>query len=128
MSGAVAVLTQEGGTSLFWEELQTPLDELLRPSVKRGHISADEQDLIIRLHRLLGNRYTRSSKNLGTSCEEICESRFKNVSKILELGACCIKMSEPELIEHAGLDSAVYIRIYLLGLKIFIPIAILENI
>nr|GEU47580.1 peptidyl-tRNA hydrolase, mitochondrial [Tanacetum cinerariifolium] len=28
----------------------------LRPSVKQGHISADEEDLIIWLHRLLGNR------------------------------------------------------------------------
>ncbi|KAL0436119.1 UNVERIFIED_CONTAM: Transcription repressor [Sesamum radiatum] len=27
----------------------------LRPSVKRGHISPDEEDLILRLHRLLGN-------------------------------------------------------------------------
>jgi hypothetical protein len=30
----------------------------LRPSVKRGQISPDEEDLILRLHRLLGNRYT----------------------------------------------------------------------
>ncbi|XP_063949304.1 CSC1-like protein At4g02900 isoform X2 [Daucus carota subsp. sativus] len=36
-----------------------------------------------------------------------------------------LNMPEPELIDHAGLDSAVYIRIYLLGLKIFVPIAIL---
>lgn len=28
----------------------------LRPSVKRGHIAPDEEDLILRLHRLLGNR------------------------------------------------------------------------
>ncbi|XP_023532608.1 calcium permeable stress-gated cation channel 1-like isoform X2 [Cucurbita pepo subsp. pepo] len=34
-------------------------------------------------------------------------------------------MPEPELIDHAGLDSAVYLRIYLLGLKIFVPIACL---
>uniref|UniRef100_A0A0A9EUS7 CSC1/OSCA1-like N-terminal transmembrane domain-containing protein n=1 Tax=Arundo donax TaxID=35708 RepID=A0A0A9EUS7_ARUDO len=33
-------------------------------------------------------------------------------------------MSETELITHAGLDSAVYIRIYTLGLKIFLPIAV----
>ncbi|XP_074274164.1 CSC1-like protein At4g02900 [Silene latifolia] len=33
-----------------------------------------------------------------------------------------LRMPEPELIEHAGLDSVVYIRIYLLGLKIFVPI------
>jgi transcription factor MYB, plant len=30
----------------------------LRPSVKRGQIAPDEEDLILRLHRLLGNRYT----------------------------------------------------------------------
>ncbi|CAA3015634.1 calcium permeable stress-gated cation channel 1-like [Olea europaea subsp. europaea] len=36
-----------------------------------------------------------------------------------------LKMPEPELISHAGLDSAVYLRIYLLGLKIFVPVALL---
>lgn len=36
-----------------------------------------------------------------------------------------LQMPEPELIDHAGLDSAVYIRIYLLGLKIFVPITAL---
>ncbi|XP_058073783.1 transcription repressor MYB5-like [Magnolia sinica] len=30
----------------------------LRPSVKRGQIAPDEEDLIIRLHRLLGNRWS----------------------------------------------------------------------
>ncbi|KAK8716698.1 hypothetical protein V6N13_044002 [Hibiscus sabdariffa] len=30
----------------------------LRPGIKRGNISPDEQDLIIRLHRLLGNRWS----------------------------------------------------------------------
>ncbi|CAK9170412.1 unnamed protein product [Ilex paraguariensis] len=29
----------------------------LRPSVKRGRIAPDEEDLILRLHRLLGNRW-----------------------------------------------------------------------
>jgi hypothetical protein len=28
----------------------------LKPDVKRGNISPDEEDLIIRLHKLLGNR------------------------------------------------------------------------
>ncbi|KAG8382082.1 hypothetical protein BUALT_Bualt05G0039500 [Buddleja alternifolia] len=35
-----------------------------------------------------------------------------------------LKMSESEVIGHAGLDSAVFLRLYLLGLKIFGPIAI----
>ncbi|XP_061341346.1 CSC1-like protein At4g02900 [Gastrolobium bilobum] len=37
-----------------------------------------------------------------------------------------LHMPEPELIDHAGLDSAVYIRIYSLGMKIFAPITILS--
>ncbi|KAL5225429.1 hypothetical protein ABZP36_012068 [Zizania latifolia] len=36
-----------------------------------------------------------------------------------------LRMSQPDLIHHAGLDSAVYLRIYTLGLKIFLPIMIL---
>ncbi|MED6150392.1 hypothetical protein PIB30_071815, partial [Stylosanthes scabra] len=30
----------------------------LRPDIKRGNISEDEEDLIIRLHKLLGNRWS----------------------------------------------------------------------
>jgi len=33
----------------------------LRPDIKRGPIAADEEDLIVRLHRLLGNRCVRAS-------------------------------------------------------------------
>ena len=29
----------------------------LRPNIKRGNFSEDEEDLIIKLHKLLGNRY-----------------------------------------------------------------------
>ncbi|PWA95876.1 calcium-dependent channel, 7TM region, putative phosphate [Artemisia annua] len=35
-----------------------------------------------------------------------------------------LRMKEPEIIQHAGLDSAAFLRIYLLGLKIFGPAAI----
>ncbi|XP_075522697.1 hyperosmolality-gated Ca2+ permeable channel 1.8-like isoform X4 [Primulina tabacum] len=35
-----------------------------------------------------------------------------------------LRMSESEIISHAGLDSAVFLRIYTLGLKIFGPIAV----
>ncbi|KAL8054043.1 hypothetical protein ABFX02_05G112300 [Erythranthe guttata] len=35
-----------------------------------------------------------------------------------------LQMSESEIIAHAGFDSAVFLRIYLLGLKIFGPIAV----
>ncbi|GJN20234.1 hypothetical protein PR202_gb07586 [Eleusine coracana subsp. coracana] len=35
-----------------------------------------------------------------------------------------LRMTENELVAHAGLDSAVYLRIYTLGLKIFLPITV----
>ncbi|XP_074270248.1 CSC1-like protein At1g32090 [Silene latifolia] len=36
-----------------------------------------------------------------------------------------LKMSETELVDHAGLDSVAFLRIYLLGLKIFAPMMVL---
>ncbi|XP_078175021.1 hyperosmolality-gated Ca2+ permeable channel 1.7-like [Carex rostrata] len=56
-------------------------------------------------------------------------SKFVNLDcmtyvRFLNWMPAALKMPEPELIHHAGLDSAVYVRIYLLGLKIFAPIAL----
>uniref|UniRef100_A0A7N0T3Z8 Uncharacterized protein n=1 Tax=Kalanchoe fedtschenkoi TaxID=63787 RepID=A0A7N0T3Z8_KALFE len=51
---------------------------------------------------------------------------FRTYLRFLNWMPAALKMPEPELIDHAGLDSAVYIRIYLLGLKIFIPITVLS--
>ncbi|PKI68416.1 hypothetical protein CRG98_011213 [Punica granatum] len=43
----------------------------LRPDIKRGNFAQDEEDLIIKLHALLGNRYVTplsgSSANLPTA-------------------------------------------------------------
>ncbi|KAK9070105.1 hypothetical protein SSX86_010504 [Deinandra increscens subsp. villosa] len=50
----------------------------------------------------------------------------KCILKFLNWMPAALRMPEPELIQHAGLDSAVYIRIYLLGLKIFCPITLLS--
>ncbi|KAG5064514.1 hypothetical protein JHK85_005697 [Glycine max] len=50
---------------------------------------------------------------------------FKSYIRFLSWMPAALQMPEPELIDHAGLDSAVYLRIYLLGLKIFVPIAVL---
>ncbi|XP_057854390.2 transcription factor MYB3-like [Cryptomeria japonica] len=55
----------------------------LRPNVKRGHISEDEKDLIIRLHKLLGNRFkslTRVAKYLSTHCQLILMGVTKRVA------------------------------------------------
>ncbi|RZC93947.1 hypothetical protein C5167_016642 [Papaver somniferum] len=58
-------------------------------------------------------------------------SKFVNLDaktylRFLNWMPAALKMPELELIDHAGLDSAVYIRIYLLGLKIFVPLTILS--
>ncbi|KAL3509832.1 hypothetical protein ACH5RR_029233 [Cinchona calisaya] len=50
---------------------------------------------------------------------------FQSYLRFLNWMPAAIQMPEPELIDHAGLDSAVYLRIYLTGLKIFAPIAII---
>ncbi|XP_042482885.1 CSC1-like protein At1g32090 [Macadamia integrifolia] len=50
---------------------------------------------------------------------------FKTYLTFLNWMPEALRMSETELIDHSGLDSAVFLRIYLLGLKIFIPMTIL---
>ncbi|KAG5231995.1 early-responsive to dehydration family protein [Salix suchowensis] len=50
---------------------------------------------------------------------------FRSYVRFLNWMPAALQMPEPELIDHAGLDSAVYLRIYLTGLKIFVPIALL---
>ncbi|GKV27836.1 hypothetical protein SLEP1_g36960 [Rubroshorea leprosula] len=57
-------------------------------------------------------------------------SRFVNLDcktylKFLNWMPAALRMPELELIDHAGLDSVVYIRIYLLGLKMFVPLCTL---
>ncbi|PHU12067.1 Calcium permeable stress-gated cation channel 1 [Capsicum chinense] len=48
---------------------------------------------------------------------------FRAYLRFLNWMPAALRMPEPELIDHAGLDSAVYLRIYLIGLKLFVPIA-----
>lgn len=40
---------------------------------------------------------------------------FRSYIKFLGWMPAALQMPEPELIDHAGLDSAVYLRIYLIG-------------
>lgn len=54
----------------------------LRPDIKRGNISHDEEDLIIKLHKLLGNRWSLIAGRLpGRTDNEIKNYWNTNLSK-----------------------------------------------
>ncbi|KAL5773247.1 hypothetical protein ACOSQ2_013171 [Xanthoceras sorbifolium] len=63
-----------------------------------------------------------SPTHAGAFVKKFVNVDFRSYVKFLNWMPAALKMPEPELIEHAGLDSAVYLRIYLIGLKIFVPI------
>ncbi|XP_021293688.1 calcium permeable stress-gated cation channel 1-like [Herrania umbratica] len=66
-----------------------------------------------------------SPSRSGAFVRKFVNLDFRSYLRFLNWMPEALKMPEPELIEHAGLDSAVYLRIYLIGLKIFVPIAFL---
>ncbi|XP_057966644.1 CSC1-like protein At4g02900 isoform X2 [Malania oleifera] len=65
-----------------------------------------------------------SPRRAGAFVSKFVNLDFRSYIRFLNWMPAALRMPEPELIDHAGLDSAVYIRIYLLGLKIFVPLTI----
>ncbi|XP_059625811.1 CSC1-like protein At4g02900 [Cornus florida] len=61
----------------------------------------------------------------GAFASKFVNLDFRTYIRFLNWMPAALRMPEPELIDHAGLDSVAYIRIYILGLKIFVPIAAL---
>ncbi|XP_031260055.1 calcium permeable stress-gated cation channel 1-like [Pistacia vera] len=66
-----------------------------------------------------------SPTHSGAFKRKFVDLDFRSYLRFLNWMPAACMMPEPELIEHAGLDSAVYLRIYLMGLKIFVPIGVL---
>ncbi|KAL9392834.1 hypothetical protein Peur_016754 [Populus x canadensis] len=66
-----------------------------------------------------------SPSRSGAFVRRVVNLDFRSYIRFLNWMPEALKMPEPELIDHAGLDSAVYLRIYLMGLKIFVPITFL---
>ncbi|XWS49478.1 hypothetical protein CRYUN_Cryun12cG0006900 [Craigia yunnanensis] len=65
-----------------------------------------------------------SPRRGGNFVANFVNLNFKTYLTFLNWMPQALKMSESELINHAGLDSAVFLRIYTLGLKIFVPITV----
>ena len=57
----------------------------------------------------------------GTFVRKFVNLDMRSYLKFLSWMPAALKMPEDELISHAGLDSAVYLRIYLVGYVICIP-------
>eukprot|EP01018_Ginkgo_biloba_P023587 Gb_34388 [translate_table: standard] len=56
--GSWSTLSKEAGLMRSRKSCRLRWMNYLRPEIKRGHISQDEEELIIRLHNLLGNRWS----------------------------------------------------------------------
>ncbi|XP_061343032.1 CSC1-like protein At1g32090 isoform X3 [Gastrolobium bilobum] len=68
-----------------------------------------------------GRSSPRNSRNF---VGKFVNLNFKTYLTFLNWMPQALRMSEAEIISHAGLDSAVFLRIYTLGLKIFVPVTI----
>ncbi|GLT72408.1 hypothetical protein SLA2020_443460 [Shorea laevis] len=66
-----------------------------------------------------------SPRHAGAYMRKFVNLDFRSYFRFLNWIPEALRMPELELIDHAGLDSVVYLRIYLLGLKIFVPITFL---
>lgn len=66
-----------------------------------------------------------SPSSAGAAVTKYVNIDWRSYFKFLSWIPAALMMPEEELIEHAGLDSVVYLRIYRTGLKIFVPITIL---
>ncbi|KAF3792922.1 CSC1-like protein [Nymphaea thermarum] len=71
------------------------------------------------------NGTRKSNARSGNIVRKFVNLDIMTYLKFLNWMPEALKMSEEQIIEHAGVDSAAYLRIYLLGLKIFVPMAFL---
>ncbi|KAK7309676.1 hypothetical protein RJT34_06596 [Clitoria ternatea] len=65
-----------------------------------------------------------SPRSSGNFVGKFVNLNFKTYLTFLNWMPQALRMSESEIINHAGLDSAVFLRIYTLGLKIFVPVTV----
>ncbi|KAL4318274.1 hypothetical protein GQ457_18G001580 [Hibiscus cannabinus] len=77
-------LPQRAGLKRCGKSCRLRWKNYLRPTIKRGNISVDEEELIIRLHKLLGNRWSLIAGRLpGRTDNEIKNYWNTNLSKRL---------------------------------------------
>lgn len=65
-----------------------------------------------------------SPTHSGTFVRKFVNLDLRSYLRFLGWMPAALKMPEPELIDHAGLDSAVFLRIYLIGYSSYILISL----
>ena len=63
-----------------------------------------------------------SPLNTGAFVSKFVNLDFKSYLRFLNWMPDALRMPESELIDHAGLDSAVYLRIYLIGYAVILDL------
>ncbi|KAF3790738.1 CSC1-like protein [Nymphaea thermarum] len=69
------------------------------------------------------NGRRKSTTSSGGLVPKFVNLELMTLLKFLNWMPEALKMSEKQIIDHASVDSAAYLRIYLLGLKMFLPMA-----
>ncbi|OWM84117.1 transcription factor MYB1-like [Punica granatum] len=76
------IVAKDAGLSRCAKSCRLRWLNYLRPDIKRGNITEDEEDLIIRLHKLLGNRWSLIAGRLpGRTDNEIKNYWHTNLAK-----------------------------------------------
>ncbi|KAK7252535.1 hypothetical protein RIF29_36543 [Crotalaria pallida] len=72
---------------------------------------------------IIGGR-TSPRRSTGNFVGKFVNLNFRTYLTFLSWMPQALRMTEAEIINHAGLDSAAFLRIYTLGLKIFVPVTV----
>lgn len=82
----------------------------LRPDIKRGNITQDEEDLIIRLHKLLGNKWSLIAGRLPGRTDNEVKNYWNTYLRKKLQGQVQPKRSEPSIKEAPNLVRTKAIR------------------